>query len=200
MGFSMVVSGWRLASMQRQSIQDGVFTVAGVLSSDECTELIALAEVHGFEIATINTRHGAEVDADFRNNDRVILDDPALADQLWVRISSVVPPLLAGRQARGVNERFRFYRYVPGQKFAWHTDGYFERENGERSLLTFMVYLNEGYEGGATEFVSARVIGQTGMAFFFAHQLSHQGAEVIEGIKYVLRSDVMYGPVGQFAG
>lgn len=186
--------------MKRQSIREGVFTVAGVLSSDECTELVALAECHGFEIATINTYHGAEVDPDFRNNDRVILDDQALANQLWVRISSVVPSLLAGRQARGVNERFRFYRYLPGQKFSWHTDGYFERENGERSLLTFMVYLNEGYEGGATEFVSARVVGETGMGLFFEHQLSHQGAEVITGIKYVLRSDVMYGPVGQFAG
>jgi prolyl 4-hydroxylase len=186
--------------MKRQSIREGVFTVADVLSSDECTELVALAERHGFEIATINTRHGAEVDRDVRNNERVILDDQALANRLWVRISSVVPSFLAGRQARGVNERFRFYRYVPRQRFSWHTDGAFERENGERSLLTFMVYLNDGYEGGATEFVSARVVGQTGMGLFFEHQLSHQGAEVIEGIKYVLRSDVMYGPVGQFAG
>jgi hypothetical protein len=63
-----------------------------------------------------------------------------------------------------------------------------------------MVYLNEGYEGGATEFVSARVVGQTGMGLFFEHQLSHQGAAVTEGVKYVLRSDVMYGPVGRFAG
>jgi len=186
--------------MKRQSVREGVFTVAGVLSSDECTELVALAECHGFEIATVNTSHGAEVDRDFRNNDRVILDDQALANQLWARISSVVPALLAGRQARGVNERFRFYRYLPGQKFSWHTDGFFERENGERSLLTFMVYLNEGYEGGATEFVSARVVGETGMGLFFEHQLSHQGAEVAKGIKYVLRSDVMYGAVGQFAG
>jgi prolyl 4-hydroxylase len=186
--------------MRRQSVREGVFTVAGVLSSDECSELVAYAECHGFEIATINTRHGAEVDRDVRNNDRVILDDQALANQLWVRISSVVPSLLAGGQARGVNERFRFYRYLPGQKFSWHTDGAFERENGERSLLTFMVYLNEGYEGGATEFVSARVVGQTGMGLFFEHQLSHQGAAVTEGVKYVLRSDVMYGPVGRFAG
>jgi prolyl 4-hydroxylase len=186
--------------MKRQDIREGVFTVGGVLSPEECTELIALAERSGFEIATINTRHGTEVDRDFRNNDRVIVDDQALADKLWARIRPVVPSFLAGRQARGVNERFRFYRYVPGQKFSWHTDGAFERGNGERSLLTFMVYLNGGYEGGATEFVSASVVGQTGTGLFFEHQLSHQGAEVIEGRKYVLRSDVMYGPVGQFAG
>jgi hypothetical protein len=101
--------------MKRQSVREGVFTVAGVLSSDECIHLVALAERHGFEIATINTRHGAEVDQDVRNNERVILDDQALANRLWLRIRSAVPSLLAGRQARGVNERFRFYRYVPGQ-------------------------------------------------------------------------------------
>jgi prolyl 4-hydroxylase len=186
--------------MKRQNIREGVFTVGGVLSLEECTDLIAVAERNGFEIATINTRHGAEIDRDVRNNDRVIIDDHALADTLWRRISPVVPAFLAGRQARGVNERFRFYRYVPGQRFSWHTDGAFERENGERSLLTFMVYLNEGYERGATEFVAARVVGETGTGLFFEHQLSHQGAGVVEGIKYVLRSDIMYGPVGQFAG
>ena len=33
-------------------------------------------------------------------------------------------------------------------EFDWHYDGCFERENGERSFLTFMVYLNEGFAGG----------------------------------------------------
>ena len=48
----------------------------------------------------------------------------------------------------GANERFRCYRYKPGQKFAAHYDGAFERDETERSLLTFMVYLNDDFEGG----------------------------------------------------
>ena len=43
-----------------------------------------------------------------------------------------------------MNERLRFYRYDIGQQFDWHYDGYFERDNGERSYLTLMVYLNDG--------------------------------------------------------
>jgi prolyl 4-hydroxylase len=36
------------------------------------------------------------------------------------------------------------------------------------------------------------------MALLFDHGLIHEGAELAEGIKYVLRSDVMYEPIGQF--
>lgn len=71
------------------------------------------------------------------------------------------------------------------------------------SLLTFMIYLNEGYEGGETQFddaaksppgESVSVAGKVGMALVFEHELLHEGAEVTAGVKYVLRSDVMYGP------
>jgi hypothetical protein len=68
------------------------------------------------------------------------------------------------------------------------------------SLLTFMIYLNEGYAGGETRFDDAKVAGRTGMALVFHHGLVHEGAEVTEGKKYALRSDVMYGPVGKFGG
>jgi hypothetical protein len=61
-----------------------------------------------------------------------------------------------------------------------------------------MVYLNEGYSGGDTRFENCSVRGQRGMALVFEHGLIHQGAEISDGIKYVLRSDVMFGPIGQF--
>ena len=70
----------------------------------------------------------------------------------------------------------------------------------EISLLTFMIYLNEGYGGGATRFEAMTVDGVLGMALVFEHGLIHEGASVTSGLKYVLRSDVMYGPVGQFVG
>lgn len=186
--------------MASVEVARGIFTIDNVLNASECEALITHAESQGFEIATINTRHGPEIDRDFRNNERVIADDRALARDLWRRVRDAVPPFLSGRQARGLNERFRYYRYHPGQKFAWHTDGSFRRENGEASMLTFMLYLNEGYTGGETVFTGAQVRGRTGMVLVFEHALTHEGAEVTSGTKYVLRSDVMYGPVGQIAG
>jgi hypothetical protein len=42
-----------------------------------------------------------------------------------------------GREVVGLNERLRFYRNDPSQKFDWHQDGYFERDDGECSQFTF---------------------------------------------------------------
>jgi hypothetical protein len=133
---------------------------------------------------------------DIRNNARVMIDDPELAEQLWQRVRPFLPQRLGKWEAVGCNERCRFYRYDPGEKFAPHYDGYFQRENGERSRLTFMVYLNGGFEGGATNFPHAlplvSVRPKRGMALLFIHHQLHEGAPVIEGRKYVLRTDVMY--------
>ena len=65
------------------------------------------------------------------------------------------------------------------------------------SLLTFMVYLNAGYKGGATRFEAAKAIGQLGLALVFHHGLIHEGSEVTAGVKYALRLDVMYGQVAK---
>jgi prolyl 4-hydroxylase len=180
--------------MKRQELAPSIFTIRDVLTADECQQMIAFAEQRGFDAATINALGVQRLDKDTRNNDRVIDDDFELAKRLWSRVEKFMPRMLSGRPVRGLNERFRYYRYTPGQRFAWHFDGSFARPNGEVSLLTFMIYLNEGYEGGETQFESVSVAGKLGMALVFEHELLHEGAEVTGGIKYVLRSDVMYGP------
>ncbi|MCR9199316.1 MAG: 2OG-Fe(II) oxygenase [Planctomycetaceae bacterium] len=82
-----------------------------------------------------------------------------------------------------------------------HQDFPFERDNGERSFLTFMIYLNDDFEGGETSFEDSysdepfdpfSVVPQTGMALFFEHGTYHIGELVSHGRKYVLRTDVMY--------
>ena len=119
-------------------LPDGVFIVPGFLTSDECAQHIADSEAHGFETATIETSRGVIRDPLIRDNDRIIRDDERMARALWRRLAPYLPPFIDGRQAWGLNERFRVYRYRPGQKFAGHVDGSFRRENGERSLLTVL--------------------------------------------------------------
>lgn len=93
----------------------------------------------------------------------------------------------------GLNERLRFYRYTEGQQFRWHFDGSYRRSERERSMLSLLIYLNEGCLGGETEFATGiSVEPRTGMALAFVHRVEHRGAPVLEGIKYVLRTDVMY--------
>ncbi|MGE0707928.1 MAG: 2OG-Fe(II) oxygenase [Planctomycetota bacterium] len=173
-----------------------VYTVDGVLDAAECREWIARTEALGYGAAPITTWLGPVMRPEVRDNTRVMLDDPAVADWLWGRLQPWVPAQLDGEVAVGLNERLRFYRYEPGQKFDWHTDGYFRRDAREASKLTVLLYLGEGCEGGATEFASFLEVGpvrpEPGRALVFLHPIEHRGAPVRAGRKYVMRTDVMY--------
>ena len=65
----------------------------------------------------------------------------------------------------GLNARFRIYRYTPGLVYRPHIDGawpgsgmrngqyvYDMHDGDRRSRLTFLVYLNEDFDGGCTTF------------------------------------------------
>ena len=177
-------------------IANGICVVKNLYSAEKCREWIELCEAEGFDEAPINIGFGkAQIRKDFRNNLRVIIDDEILAFEIWQSAREHLPKVVNGHVALGLNERFRFYRYEAGQKFAYHMDGYFRRDNGEQSMLTFLIYLNEEFKGGETTFMNGDrtiVKPQTGMMLAFNHTLFHEGSEVKSGRKYVLRSDVMF--------
>jgi predicted 2-oxoglutarate/Fe(II)-dependent dioxygenase YbiX len=170
----------------------GIFTIADFLSADECAQFIHHSETHGFEEAVITTLDGPQLLKEARNNDRIIFDDPKLAQQLFSKAQALLPATLSDCQLLGLNERFRFYRYQAGQYFKWHKDGSFRRDEHEFSLLTLLIYLNEDYQGGATAFRFDTIRPRTGMALVFPHLMMHQGDPIVAGVKYVLRTDVMY--------
>lgn len=176
-----------------------VFTFPAALSKRECRALIRLGESAGYSAAPI--RGDLDGPCGFvvrggRNNSRSSVDDEPLSKALWRRISRHVPSELDGRRAIGLNERLRFYRYDAGQSFGSHTDGYYRRSNGEQSLLTLMIYLNDDFDGGETYFLESGelVAPREGKALIFPHGLWHAGRAVAAGRKYVLRTDVMYEP------
>jgi prolyl 4-hydroxylase len=175
---------------------DAVFSVSHFLSELECSRWLRRAEELGFRDAPITTSRGFVMAPGVRNNTRVMFDDPANAAELWSRLAPWVPATLDGADAVGLNERFRIYRYDRAQYFRWHSDGAFVRNAHERSELTLMIYLNDDFEGGTTDFdtrcAALRVEPVAGAALVFQHPLRHQGAPVVRGRKYVLRTDVMY--------
>lgn len=167
----------------------------GALTLAACASLIARAEAAGFTDAPVTTASGFRMIPELRNNTRVMIDDLDLAAALWDRLAPLFPARQGAWRAVGLNERLRFYRYAPGQRFAWHRDGCFARDEHERSRLTLMLYLSGDFDGGATEFdldAPLSVKPEAGMALWFAHHVRHQGAEVTRGAKYALRTDVMY--------
>ena len=175
--------------------QPYIVKVHGLLAPAECESLIARIEALGPAVATIDTRRGPAVRTSVRNNDRVIFDDEALARTLLGRVRGRAPEEVHGMSLVGVNERFRCYRYKPGMRFAPHKDGAFVRDDREQSCYSFLVYLNEGFQGGNTTFATEPEVSvkpEAGMGLLFQHPIVHEGSVVTEGTKYVARTDLMY--------
>jgi prolyl 4-hydroxylase len=170
----------------------GVFIIEHFLSAALCQHYIGMGEDMGYVPSEVNFRDGSRRAEDIRNNDRVIFDNPEMAASLFERARPHLPAEIGEWSVCGFNERFRFYRYGPQEYFKWHRDGTFAKSPDEMSFLTFMMYLNGGFEGGDTEFKTEFIRPEEGTALVFPHKLPHQGVEIISGLKYVLRTDVMY--------
>ncbi len=182
---------------------ENLFTVSGLLTSAECTDLIERGESIGFERAAVRTATGPQMRPGIRDNDRAEFTDPELARMLWLRCLPHVPELLEDGIPAGFDDSFRFYRYDVGQRFKRHRDGVIVRSPDVRTRLTCLFYLNDGFTGGETVFYSteqidgvrredAVIVPRAGDALFFLHEWWHEGRELTEGRKYVLRSDLFF--------
>ena len=135
-------------------------TLRGVLTPAECRAVVEATERRGYGAALLNVGGGREVySPDHRDSARVIVDSPEFADALFARVAHALPPTLESGESGGgvwrlvgLNERLRFLRYDAGQKFEAHYDGAFERGPesgalaGQRTFVTLLLYLNEGYD------------------------------------------------------
>ena len=74
-------------------------------------------------------------------------------------------------KASGTNVRqgepLQVLRYLPGQEYRPHFDALGQAEN--QRILTFLVYLNDGYDGGGTRFMKSAltVNGRRGDALLY---------------------------------
>jgi hypothetical protein len=182
-----------------------LWTVADLFSPGECASLIEFADRQEWLPATVNRAEGRVVSSELRDSSTAVLRDPALAADLYRRALPHVPASMTadldGRgcvamDVSGVYEPVRVYRYEPGQHFGLHQDQSYFGDDGTKSLLTFMVYLNDDFEGGETHFPEQgeTIAPKTGTALVFQHRLLHAGQRVKTGTKLVLRSDVLYRP------
>ncbi|KAI9155599.1 oxidoreductase [Paramyrothecium foliicola] len=193
-----------------------------VLSPDECLSIVASMEKIGFLPDSPLRDDGAGSSILAHNVYWMI--DQAFHDKLWDRVKAFVPADVSGKKARGINRRFRVYRYVPGAEYRCHFDGAWPPsglhpktgaymydssppEAKQSSLFTFLVYLNDDFEGGETTFFTPSlregvmnaypVRPIAGSIALFPHgdskgALLHEGTGVRSGAKYIIRSDVEY--------
>lgn len=134
------------------------------------------------------------------------VEDNEWADSLFSRIQLRLPEqVVYGWEACGINENFRILKYEPGEDFPMHQDPDYARPPGHElfgdvSLMTLIVYLNDNFTGGHTQFYGEEphtlphtdVKPVAGTAVVFMHKHNHLGTRIETGIKYTLRTDIMF--------
>lgn len=88
------------------------------LSGDECKQIIVAAETIGFTPDAPIRAEGEESSILAHNFYWVV--DSAFGSKLWDRVKAFVPEMVDGKKVRGLNRRFRVYRYVPGAEYRAH--------------------------------------------------------------------------------
>jgi hypothetical protein len=172
------------------------------LTTNEVANLLQTIEVLGYE------KIDWEYPDDYRSCSRRMAISSRLAKCLWDRIiphfrqeelNDIRPFGISGKGkwfAECVNPYFRFTKYNEGHFFKKHQDGGYVNNNNQRSILTLMIYLNDNFEGGETIFYDGdekTVLKPTSCTgVIFNHDLEHEGEVITKGIKYILRTDIMF--------
>ena len=175
-------------------------SIDNVFSEKECNDLINVIEKLGFTKASLFTDvDGKEhYHTDIRNSMRRIIDCHDFAKLIEKRIYKYIPKTYNNLDYHSINHRFRFLKYEKGGFFARHKDNNYKNKESI-SLITILIYLNEDYKGGYTTFFSDvddkegfTLKPKTGMISLMDQEIGHFVPELKKGIKYVIRTELMY--------
>ena len=214
-------------SVERVEVENvpRAFQLLDVLSADESAAFLSATDEMGYtEDAAVSLgRHIRH------NNNLNWIIDTTTERMIWQRIQPVfdrADPNFGGYTPLGLNQRFRFYRYGVGDFFSFHTDGswpgsqvidgkLFADAFGDRySLYTLLVFLNDDFEGGETQFLIdpddsgkparnpnqaniSNVRTPAGSVLCFPHgkhplHCLHGSAKITAGVKDIIRTDVLF--------
>lgn len=163
----------------------------GLFSADECDFLIECAAPLLRPSLVVDPVTNQQVPNPVRTSDAVgfplVAESPAI---------HVLCRRLAEASDTHVKqgEPLQVLRYRPGQEYRPHFDAIGDADN--QRVLTFLVYLNDDYEGGETEFIATglKVRGRKGDGLLFRNadlsgapdpNSQHAGLPVIAGEKYL---------------
>ncbi|HEY3812012.1 MAG TPA: 2OG-Fe(II) oxygenase [Caulobacteraceae bacterium] len=174
----------------------------GFLSAEQCDWLIERARGRIKPARVYDEGTGGGVESRTRSNG---------STEFHLIESDVIMALVRARIARAAGiavanlEELAILHYEPGQAFARHVD-YLDPENAAHAAViaergqrvaTFLIYLNEGFEGGETEFprLDLRFKGRKGDAILFWNadaagrpdrMTLHAGLAPTQGCKWLL--------------
>jgi prolyl 4-hydroxylase len=207
------LASWRSAPATRvQFEKPRIVVIEQFASADECQWLIGRAAGGALQRAKVYRGSSTAQVAETRTNREM---------SFTIFNADVVLSLIRDRIAAAVGtpvshfEIAKLLHYSPGEQFALHAD-FIEAKTpelarelaarGQRSA-TFLIYLNDGYEGGATQFprLSWQYRGGRGDALLFSnvdangaadYDTIHAGMPPTSGEKWVLSQWVRTRPVG----
>ena len=170
----------------------------GLLSDDECDQMIGLAQPRLVRSETVHNASGGSEVHESRTSDGMFFErgEHPVVDRIERRIAALVNwPLQNG-------EGLQVLRYRPGAEYKAHHD-YFDPaqpgtptilQRGGQRVATIVIYLNTPPRGGGTAFpdVGVEVGPMRGNAVFFSYDRPHvvtrslhANMPVLEGEKWV---------------
>lgn len=203
----------------------GAFQLLNVFTKEECVNIIKQTEELGYlEDAAVSLPRSVR-----HNYSLTWVADDLTHDIIWNRCKDFIfdnKNIFRGKKSLGINKRFRFYKYAKGDFFKLHTDGSWPGSSVENkrlitdfykdrySQMTFLIFLSEDFEGGATQFLvdkndpqkpsrdteNANLVSiktPIGGVLCFPHGFHpmhclHKSQEIVSWIKYIIRSDVLF--------
>lgn len=198
---NVIDAGDREVTVLLRLEQPALAVLGGVLSDDECQQLIELARPRLARSTVVDPLTGVNAAADYRNSEGMFFRpaESSFISRLDQRISRLMnAPVENG-------EGLQILRYGPGGHSAPHFDFLIPSNTANEASLTrsgqrmstLIVYLNDVPQGGATAFpaIGLSVTPRRGNAVYFEYANSrqqldgkslHAGAPVIEGEKWAM--------------
>ncbi|KAI0082759.1 hypothetical protein K474DRAFT_1585268 [Panus rudis PR-1116 ss-1] len=199
----------------RVLLEDQILLIDDFFTLEECKAYIRFIESLPLELTPPKKRGEAE-----RVNHRISITSVDFARDLHAVLAPHLPTTFPypasvrkrdGTQNRvphSLNSNIRMYKYTPGQHFGPHyDDSVRDLQTGAKSEWTLLIYLSgleDGVRGGETVFyrdqrgkarevISAPLTRGTALLHRHGNEcLLHEGSPVLSGVKYILRSDLMF--------
>ncbi|PFH52453.1 hypothetical protein AMATHDRAFT_139935, partial [Amanita thiersii Skay4041] len=202
----------------RVLLQDQILLIDNFLSEAECKAYVKLIDSLPLELTPPKKRGEAErvnhrisitsVDFAAKLHELLLPYLPSFPLPASLRSRKATAKDSGPRLPHSMNSNIRLYKYTPSQHFGPHYDGSVQDSvTGAKSEWTLLLYLTgkeDGVEGGETLFYleekgkpTVTVVAPLTRGTVLLHRhgmecLLHEGSVVRKGVKYVLRSDLMF--------
>eukprot|EP01080_Neovahlkampfia_damariscottae_P007933 gene7933-12402_t len=202
---------WSKTKRQNLKLENTcAFILENFFTDSECRFYIDKLEKIGFR------KIDSEYSVEYRNNERLILFSNELSGKMKEKLFPLltkkdidqITPIGFGSNGiwkpHKINECFKFCKYEKNQKFEPHRDGIYCPTEDECTIFTVLIYLNDNFTGGNTKFYNSKnelihvESPSSGNAIVFNSEAIHQAEEVKEGIKYILRTEIVFKRVNSY--